>query len=61
MSAHGLLGDIVIALGAAVCVGLSMAVVIIWICSWRWEADIRSAYGFGVARCMGNGNSCNGL
>jgi hypothetical protein len=33
MSAHGLLGDIVIALGAAVCVGLSMAVVIIWICS----------------------------
>jgi hypothetical protein len=33
MSAHGLLRDIVIALGAAVCVGLPMAVVIIWICS----------------------------
>jgi len=33
MSAHGLLSDIVIALGAAVCVGLPMAVVIIWICS----------------------------
>jgi hypothetical protein len=33
MSSHGLLGDIVIMLGGAVCVGLPMAVVIIWVCS----------------------------
>jgi hypothetical protein len=33
MSAHSLLGDIVMALGAAVCVGLPLAVAIIWICS----------------------------
>jgi hypothetical protein len=33
MSAQGLLRDIVIMLGGAVCVGLPMALVIIWVCS----------------------------
>jgi hypothetical protein len=33
MSTHSLLSDIMMALGAAVCVGLPMAVLIIWICS----------------------------
>jgi len=33
MSAQGLLRDIVIMLGGSVCVGLPMALVIIWVCS----------------------------
>jgi len=33
MSAQDLLRDIVVMLGGAVCVGLPMALVIIWICS----------------------------
>jgi hypothetical protein len=35
MSAQGLLRDIVIMVGGAVCLGLPMALVIIWVCSWR--------------------------
>jgi len=34
MSAHSLLRDIMMMLGGAVCVGLPMAVAIIWLCSW---------------------------
>jgi hypothetical protein len=33
MSAQGLLRDIVIMVGSAVCVSLPMALVIIWVCS----------------------------
>jgi hypothetical protein len=53
MSAHSLLRDIMMMLGGAVCVGLPMAVAIIWLCSWLPPTEAAFRHGRLNVRCEG--------